>query len=115
MSENVGLFFISQFLPQAPMFLVYVGTLIVALLFMRRAPLASSLALAGTVILLTISLALPLIQWFMIRQSTVNYPAMSGFIALGTSCIRAVATSLLVCAIFVGRRPATAAPPASRR
>lgn len=108
MAETSVVFFTSQLATQAPILIVYLVSAVVSLVFLRRAPLASALALIGAVILMAAALALPLIQAVTIHQGGTKFRALMGFIGLASSCVRAAGTSLLVCAIFVGRSRPTA-------
>ena len=102
----------SQLGYQAPMLLVYLVAFVLALVFMGRASLPSMLTLCGVVVLVITTFAVAAMQAYMIQsrqdggRGGADYAMMMNVVSIGGSCVRALGLSLLVAAIFVGRRSA---------
>lgn len=109
MSQNGLMFLASQLATQAPLLLVYMATLVMAVIYMRRAPLAASLALVGAITLMASVVIFPALQFFVANRSMSSSRSVFTFISLASSFVRAVGTALLVSAVFVCRSRASAA------
>jgi len=116
MDESVFPELLGRLAYHVPVLLVYLVALVLALVFMRRAALASTLTLAGVAILAVSSIAVSVIQMLLIHSrhdgghSVAHLGRMLTVVGVAGSCLHAVGRSLLVAAIFVGRRPPS--PPA---
>jgi len=115
--EYTFLFFLSQLVGQAPMLLAYVVGTILALVFWRRCPLPAKLTLLGLMLLLITSLVQSfLVSYFV--QARVNFDwshqtvgLLMSVTGLVGSLIRAAAFSLILIAVFIGRKTAQVSSP----
>ena len=108
MGEVGTVYLLSQFGYHAPALLVYLVAFVLALVYRGRAPLPSVLTLAGEGLLVATTLAVALVQAWLLDSFQAVGRDVSLPMALVTivgSCARAVGLGLLVAAIFVGRRP----------
>jgi hypothetical protein len=109
MDDAVTMFF-KQLAHGAPVLLVYVVGLILALVFWRRCPLPCALALIGTGLLLVATLAQMLVFVYLVRGqlsrgwSQVQFSWMLSANAFAGGFFRAVGFGLVLAAVFV-RRP----------
>lgn len=103
-------YFLQQIAYAAPVLVIYLITIGLAVFFLRRHPLPSMLALAGAVILALTSVGVIISQGTIFRmrmesQWTVSYYNQLLMIVNALAAMfRAVGTILLVGAIFVGRK-----------
>ena len=104
MNNNGVAHLISQIGYQAPMLLVYFVAFVLALVFMGRASLPSILTLLGVAVLVLTTFSVTVIQAYLIQFRGGNFAQMFGIVSIAGSCARALGHSLLVAAIFVGRR-----------
>jgi hypothetical protein len=120
---------LTQLAAQGPLLLVYVGGIIVSIIFWRRAPRAAMLTVIASAILLATALAYPPIQsWVISNRGATGSAASIGqslmMISMMFNFVRAAALGLLVWAVFAGRpreaefgafpmAPRVGAPPAS--
>jgi hypothetical protein len=108
--DNLLLHVLSQLAVQAPALLVYLGGMILALVFLRRSPGPSALTLAATGLLLVTSVAQSLASVYLVRAradlgwTDARLSAVLLANGLAGSALRAVAFGLLLAAVFVGRR-----------
>jgi hypothetical protein len=99
-----------QLAGQAPVLLVYLVGMILAVVFWRRCPGPSALTLAATALLLVTALVQTLLVLYLTRArmelgwSNATYAAVWSANALAGSVIRAVALGLLLAAVFLGRK-----------
>lgn len=98
-----------------PALIVYLVTCVLALVFITRAPVPSMLALSGAVILGLTTIAVAVLQAYLIEnrgydQQTAELINLSGKIG---AYVRAIGLALLVAAIFVGRRRPDRSPQGS--
>ena len=95
-------FLITQLLGQAPMLILCLAAIIVAIMFRARSPLASTLVLAGAGLNLAVSVTYTFVlQAAYTRQNMlgIQYWAMAG------QLLHAAAYGLILAAAFVDRRP----------
>jgi hypothetical protein len=108
MQPAISSFVTSQLISSLPMFLVYFGAGIAALIFFRRSPLAAGLVLFGVGLLALITIVSIAFQASVIHAHTsgVKPPSsqVSSALYLVFACLRSIATALLVAAAFVDRR-----------
>jgi hypothetical protein len=96
---------------QSPLLLVYVVGLVLSLVFLKRCPTASICAMIGLILLLVTGVGFSLLQnyFFAARLSqhwnTDEANRMMAASNLAATVVRAAAFSLILIAIFVGRRP----------
>ena len=110
MSESSVSYLLQQLLYQAPMFLVYLAGLILALVYLGRHPAAAGLTLAACGLLLVTALGVSIAQASLIemRESQgwdlQKYGMVMSGIGFGGSLVRALALAMLLVAVFVGRK-----------
>ncbi len=92
---------------QVPELLVYMVAFVLSLVFMRRALLPSILTLLGIAVLVITTFAAMVLQAYLIQYRNLGWMTTVG---IGSSCVRAIGLSLLVAAIFVGRRKTMVGP-----
>src|SRR5262249_5252904 len=115
--ENTFLFFLTQLVGQAPMLLAYVVGGILALVFWRRCPLPAKLTLLGLMLLLITALVQSfLISYFIQAQVNLDWShqtvgLLMSVTGLVGSLIRAAAFSLILIAVFIGRKTAQVSGP----
>jgi hypothetical protein len=103
-------YYIQQVAYAAPLLLIYLIGIALSLAFLRRHPLPSLLALAGTLILFLTGIGIVIAQGSLLRfrvQSdwTVSYyTQMLMIVNLFGTIFRTVGSALLVAAIFAGRK-----------
>ena len=95
-----------QLVNQSPMLLVYLVAFVLALIFLQRAPKPALLTLCGSTILLAVAVGGAVVQSLLISNGAM--PTVLALTGLAAGCVRALATGLLVAAIFLGRSPAGA-------
>jgi hypothetical protein len=116
MSESIFPQLAQQLVCQSPVFLVYLVAFVLALVYLRKAPLASTLTLVGVVVLVASGLAVGVIQMLLIQshrggsQGAVNLGQMVTLVSMVGCGFHAIGLALLVAAVFVGRRPPVAKP-----
>ena len=97
----------SQLLSQVPSLLVYVGGIVLAAVWMRRAPTAATLTIIGLAIMLVSMLAFTLFQNYVITSraagSAVSIGQMLTWAGLASSILRAIGLALVVAAVFANR------------
>ena len=113
MGEGATSFLWNQLGYQLPALIVYFAAFVLALLFITRATAPSILALLGAVILGLTTICVALLQAYLIEsrdydQQTAELINLSGKVG---AYLRAVGLSLLVAAVFVGRRRSDKALP----
>ena len=107
MNNSIVPYLISQLGYHLPAMVVYMVAFVLSLVFMRRALLPSILTLLGLAVLLFTTFASTILQAYLIQNS--NYRWLSA-VGIGGCCFHAIGLSLLVAAIFVGRRKAMVGP-----
>jgi hypothetical protein len=98
--------YLINLLYQSPSLLVYMGGLILAVVFWRRQPRAAGLAMIATILLLVTSVAQSVgTQWLMYARSGDGRQLgpMLWQISLIGGIVRAIATACLIAAVFVDR------------
>lgn len=112
MVQDTATFVMSQLAGQLPLLVVYLVAGVLAIVFMGRARTASLLALCGAVVLVLtaiVVIASSGIMFQAMRDGRWSHEqfgrAQAGLGILG-ACARAFGTSLLVAAVFVGRKRA---------
>jgi hypothetical protein len=114
--NNVILPSLMQLLAQAPVLLVYLAGLILALVFWRRCPTPCLLVFVATVVLLLLTMIHPFLSGYFIQARTEmgwtheKLGSIFSAIALTTSCLRAAALGLLLAAAFIHRVSPSLAP-----
>jgi predicted membrane protein len=103
MNNSIVPYMITQLGYQVPALLVYMVAFVLSIVFMRRALLASILTLLGIAVLVITTFALLVAQAYLIQSRNQGWMTTVG---IGGNCLRASGLSLLVAAIFVGRRKA---------
>jgi hypothetical protein len=96
----------SQFLNQAPLLLVYIGGIVLAAVWARRAPLAAILTLIGLAIMLVATLGFALFQNYVIvnrNNSAMTIGQMLQWAGLASSVLRAIGLGMVVAGVFVNR------------
>jgi hypothetical protein len=115
--DNLISSFLTQLASQAPVLFVYLVAMILALVFWRRCPSPCALTLIAAGLLLVTSLMQSLLVLYLGRArmelgwSDEQYRWVLSANAVVWSVIRAVAFSLLVIAVFIGRKSAPQAGP----
>lgn len=100
---------LAQVVGQAPLLLVYIVGMVVALSYWPRYRLPSMLTFIATGVLLAVSIGQALLVQYVIQAnagSGMGSAALGGTLSavgLVSSLIRAVATGLIVAAVFTGR------------
>jgi len=103
-------YFLQQIAYSAPLLLVYVIAAALAVIFLRKHPLSSMLALAGALILLITGIGVVIGQITLVRQrvesgwSVTYYNQMLMIVNAVGTVFRTLGTMLLVAAIFAGRK-----------
>jgi hypothetical protein len=124
MDDDYVLMYLQQMAGQTPVLLVYLVAMILALVFWRRCPGPCALTLVSIGLLLVTTLAQPVVFLYLNRVGHIQlgWPherfgwAMAATALVG-SVIRAAAFSLLLTAVFIGRKrvpptaPSRALPP----
>jgi hypothetical protein len=95
---------LSQLLALSPQLLVYIGGMVLAAVWWRRAPSAAMLTLLGLGLMLLSALAGSAMTIYLVtnRASSATFQ-MSGILSLALAVVRAVGIGLLVAAVFSGR------------
>jgi hypothetical protein len=105
-------FLLNQFLNQSPMLLVYIGGIVWAALWARRAPTAALLALIGLTIMLASTIGMTFFQNYMFNNrggmTMTSYGQVLTWVSLAASVFRAVGMAMVVAGVFVGRTPVEA-------
>jgi hypothetical protein len=98
-------FLITQLIGQAPMLILYLTAIVLALVLRSRSPLAATLVLAGAALNLAVSVA-----WTFALQAAYSRSNMLGIQrwSLAAQLLHAGAYALIVAAAFVDRGPKTA-------
>jgi hypothetical protein len=118
--ESIFITYVKQLAAGAPLLLVYLAGMVLALVLWRRSPTASLLCLIGMGLLLVAAVAQPLANLFVIRSMSSQgwggdrVSMLLSVSAVIGSLVRAVAMGLLVGAVFSGRgksKPARAGVP----
>lgn len=111
MSQNSFLPVLMQLAGQAPVLLVYVVGIILALVFWGRYRMPSMLTLIACVVMLVASIA-QTVLWHTLLQmresmgwSMQKYGSMMSAVSLVSSVVRAIALGTLLGAVFAARRP----------
>ncbi len=98
-----------QLVASAPLLLVYVVGLALALVFRRRYPTPCLLTLIATAVLLVVTAAQPFVHQYLFLQrhergwNEQTYGWIVSVVAITGSVVRAVAIALLLAAVFLGR------------
>jgi hypothetical protein len=98
----------AQLVGQAPLLLVYVVGMIVALSYVPRYRGPAMMTLVATGALLAVSIGQAFLVQYVIQMNSsgMGSPGLGGMlsiVALASSLIRAAATGLIVAAVFTGR------------
>lgn len=106
MGDGATSFLWNQLGYQLPALIVYFAAFVLALVFSTRATAPSLLALSGAMILVLTTICVALLQAYLIEsrdydQRTAELINLSGKVG---AYLRAIGLSLLVAAVFVGRR-----------
>jgi hypothetical protein len=122
MDEAAMSYLWQQLAYQVPVLLVYLIGFVLALLFFGRQPTAALLTLIGTGLLVLVTVAVVVVQAFLVQQrmeenwSVERFARLMSTVGLAGSIGRAIGLALVVAAVFVGRghtRPAIAGPGAA--
>ncbi|BET68026.1 hypothetical protein ASA1KI_29440 [Opitutales bacterium ASA1] len=119
MSEILGPS-LMQLVAQAPVLLVYLVGIVLAEVLRARAPLASTLALVGSGLLLVISMLQPFVFQYVLRSrldagsSSDEITRVLGFFGVIAGFAHAAGLGLLVAAVFAQRCPASQRPDSLR-
>lgn len=114
-AEGLG-FLGAQLLYIAPSIFVQLAAIVLAIVFLNRARLPALLALAAAATGLLTSLVVLVLQSSLISRvndGTMRHADIEGslrLVGLGGSLLHGACLALFVAAIFVGRKPASAAP-----
>ena len=109
--------YLSMLLGQAPLLLVYLGAVIVSVVFWSRHPRPALLVFLGSLLLLLTTLTSPFLQTWMLDQraagamTTAQLGQRIAVVSLVMSVVRAAAFGLLVYAAFAGRQSVEAGFP----
>jgi hypothetical protein len=101
-----------QLVAQTPVLLVYLVGIVLALVFRARAALASTLALAGLALLLTVSIVQPFVFQLVLRSQIdagsqgADIGRVIGFLGVVGSLLHAAGLGLLIAAVFAPRASA---------
>ena len=96
-----ALSFLTRQLPYlAPALVVYLTGVVLALVYLRRHAAPAVLVLIASVLLIVVSLAVPLLQGYLLEQGM----GWMMWVAIGGSVLRSVGFGLLLAAAFIGRR-----------
>jgi hypothetical protein len=104
-----------QLLYQLPLLLVCTTGLILSLVFFRKSTGPSILTLIASGIVLLSSIAIALIQSYLVQArleqgwSTAQYARLTSLVAIAGSIVRAGGFGLLLAAVFIGRKRAASA------
>ena len=98
----------AQLVGQAPLLLVYVVGMVVALSYLPRYRRPAMMTLIATGALLAVSIGQAFLVQYVIQanSSGMGSPGLGGMlsiVALASSLIRAAATGLILAAVFMGR------------
>lgn len=97
----------SQLVMSAPMLLVYVGGMVLAALWWRRAPRAAAFAMTGLVLMLFVTIGSTAVHAYFVTNRAAATSATFGMtlsvIGLASGILRAVGMGLVVAAVFAGR------------
>jgi hypothetical protein len=99
---------LAQLFGQAPLLLVYVVGMVVALSYWPRYPGPARMTLIATAALLAVSVGQAVLVQYVIQSnaSGLGSPRLAGMmsiVAIISSLIRAAATGLILAAVFTGR------------
>ena len=99
---------LAQLVGQAPLLLVYVVGMVVALLYLPRYRGPAMMTLIATGALLAVSIGQAFLVQYVIQSNQLGTgsPGLAGMlsiVALISSLIRAAATGLIIAAVFTGR------------
>lgn len=108
MNDDASLLLI-RILPHAPVLLVYLVGMVLAICYWQRSPGAALLVLLGTGLLFASAILGTLGSHYIFRSRDdlqgegLNYQTVLGAFGLFVTILRTLATSLLIAAAFVGR------------
>ena len=111
MTGNALSIFLGNMATQLPVLLVYAAGLVAAAIFLRRHPRPAALTLAGTALLLLVTVIFSLTQAYLIEARTaagrtvMDTAWLLSASGMVYSCLRAVGLGLILLAVFSGRRP----------
>lgn len=100
----------------APVILVYLAGLVMAIIFFTKYPTSSLLILCGSVVLLFTTIGQVFIQFYLFRArvdsgwSAAGYAQMLSIVSLVANVLRALGLALWLAAVFVGRKSKTIVP-----
>lgn len=112
MNNAALVFVLSQLGYQAPILLVYLAAFVLALAYLGRTRGPAILTLSGIAVLVLSTLAATAIQAYLIHarglggRDPAGISRLMQIVGIAGSLIRAAGTSLLIAAIFTGRRSA---------
>ena len=110
MMDNIFIPFLAQLLGQAPVLLVYLAGMVLALVFWRRCPRPAMLTLIGMALFLVTTLVQSFLFIYLVRaRDDFGWShEMLGWIVSASgligSVIRAAAFGLMLTAVFIGRK-----------
>jgi hypothetical protein len=99
---------LAQLVSQAPLLLVYVVGMVVALSYRPRYGGPATMTLIATAALLAVSVGQAVLVQYVIQANanSMGSPGLGGMlsiVAIASSLIRAAATGLIIAAVFTGR------------
>jgi hypothetical protein len=100
--------FVSLLVQQAPLFLVYLGAVLLALTFWRRCPVPCALTLGGVVLLFLVSIGQMLLNNLLFARdgsglSSGDRMTVLTVVNIAAGILRALGFGLVVAAVFHGR------------
>jgi hypothetical protein len=102
--NNSGMSFLMQQLPyQLPILIVCLGGFALAAIFLNKHFSAAALTMVGTGLLIFATLVVMVGQFALIQQGGFNTGNWMRVLGVGGSLMRAVATALILAAVFIGR------------
>ena len=106
----MGQYLTQQLAYLGPVLVVYLVGMILSLVFIRKHPLASILALAATLILFASAIGVTIAQGYLIRTriesawSPIQFSQMQAIVSVIGAALRTLGYALLIAAVFVGRK-----------
>ena len=116
MTDSAGISFLLHAVGmQIPVLAACVVGIILAIVFFQRSPAAMIFCMIGLLLLMLTTVGTALAQSALIQSqyeadiiSRQSFATMMTAIGIGGNCLRALATALLVAAVFIGRNPSPA-------
>jgi hypothetical protein len=104
---------IQQLAYSIPVFIVYLVSIVLALIFIRKYPMPAILTLAAGLVLLVTTFGVTFAQSYfsaarlMYGGSQLQYSQRLSLVSIPGSILRGLGTALLLAAVFVGRQSKT--------